>query len=65
MRKRGYGRVALKGILLGERQAVPKNDIQSFRATGTGHLLAVSGLHIGALCWSVCGSLISWASNSG
>ena len=51
--KRGYGRVALKGILLGERQAVPKNDIQSFRATGTGHLLAVSGLHIGALCWSV------------
>tara|TARA_B100001093_G_C26831305_1_gene1016267 strand:- start:147 stop:2312 length:2166 start_codon:yes stop_codon:yes gene_type:complete len=51
--ERGYGRLALKGMLLGERHAVPRVDIEAFRATGTGHLLAVSGLHIGALCWSV------------
>ncbi len=50
---RGYGRMALKGMLLGERHAVPSEDTRIFRATGTGHLLAVSGLHVGSLCWCV------------
>jgi len=39
-----YGIVA--GLLLGEKNGIPGEDMQAFRVTGAAHLLAVSGLHI-------------------
>ena len=36
-------------LLLGERQALSPNIYQNFQATGTVHILAISGLHIGIL----------------
>ena len=36
-------------LLLGERQALSPNVYQNFQATGTVHILAISGLHIGIL----------------
>ncbi len=36
----------LSGILLGERTALPRKVTLAFKATGTYHLLAVSGLHV-------------------
>ena len=52
-----YGAAVLAGILLGDRKAVPPSAKTAFEATGTGHLLAVSGLHVGglaaALAWLV------------
>lgn len=41
-----FGASVLKGILLGDRKAVPESAIAGFQDTGTGHVLAVSGLHI-------------------
>lgn len=48
-----YGRRVLRGMLLGDRAAVPPADLEAFRKTGTAHLLAVSGLHVGALSATV------------
>ena len=48
-----YGRRVLRGMLLGDRAAVPPADREAFRRTGTAHLLAVSGLHVGALSGTV------------
>ena len=50
--KNQYGRRVLRGMLLGERTTVPSADLEAFRKTGTAHLLAVSGLHVGALAGS-------------
>ena len=36
-------------LLLGERQALSREIYQNFQATGTVHILAISGLHIGIL----------------
>ena len=36
-------------LLLGERQALSPDIYQNFQATGTVHILAISGLHIGIL----------------
>jgi competence protein ComEC len=41
-----FGARVLMGVLLGDRRAVPSVAIRSFEATGTAHLLAVSGLHV-------------------
>ena len=43
----------LQGLLLGDRQSVPRFALDSFEQTGTGHLLAVSGLHIAGTTWVV------------
>jgi competence protein ComEC len=48
-----YGRQVLKGLLLGDRTAVPNDALKAFKNTGTAHLLAVSGLHIGGCAWAV------------
>ena len=39
----------LFGLVLGDRKSVPKQAIDGFQNTGTGHLLAVSGLHVGGI----------------
>ena len=44
----------VKGILLGERSDIPSETLETFRNSGTFHVLAVSGLHIGlvaAFCY--------------
>jgi len=48
-----YGRQVLKGLLLGDRRAIPEDALDAFQDTGTAHLLAVSGLHLGACSFAV------------
>ncbi len=38
-----------QGILLGQREGIPDSLHQSFSRTGTAHLLAISGLHVGII----------------
>lgn len=44
-----YGAGVLTGLLLGDRNAVPETAQDGLAASGLGHLLAVSGLHVGGL----------------
>jgi len=37
----------LRALILGERRIVPKDIRESFNRSGTAHILAISGLHIG------------------
>lgn len=39
----------VKGILLGKRSEVPSETLDTFRNSGTFHVLAVSGLHVGLI----------------
>lgn len=41
----------LKGILLGKRGDVPTDTLDMFRNSGTFHVLAVSGLHVGLIAF--------------
>lgn len=54
---RPYGGAVLTGLLLGDRAAVPDSAIEAFGATGTSHLLAVSGLHVGGLALLVAAAV--------
>ncbi len=38
-----------QALLLGMREGIPQSTLEDFRATGTSHLLAISGLHVGIL----------------
>ena len=38
-----------QAVLLGIREGLPDRTVAEFRATGTSHLLAISGLHVGVL----------------
>ena len=38
-----------QALLLGMRDNLPEDLVEEFRATGTSHLLAISGLHVGIL----------------
>ena len=40
----------LTGLLLGKTTALPEELVASFRRSGTVHVLAVSGLHVGFIC---------------
>lgn len=42
---------ALAGILLGQRTALPSDLLDDFVRTGTVHILATAGLHVGILAW--------------
>ena len=42
-----------RAIVLGERQAVSRELREAFNRTGLGHVLAVSGLHVGLVVWAV------------
>lgn len=44
-----HGAGVLTGLLLGDRQAVPDDARRGLERAGLGHLLAVSGLHVGGL----------------
>ena len=46
---RGDSAALLRGILLGERQQLPEDLIDTFRTIGLAHILAVSGLHVGLI----------------
>ncbi len=39
----------LRGILLGDKADIPDSSLDAFRRSGIAHILAVSGLHVGAL----------------
>ncbi len=39
----------LKGIMLGDKESLPPRVQESFLRTGTGHILVVSGLHVGLI----------------
>jgi competence protein ComEC len=46
---KGPQRALLAGMLLGEKQDLPKSVRTAFADTGLAHILAVSGLHVGIL----------------
>ncbi|MCG6880843.1 MAG: DNA internalization-related competence protein ComEC/Rec2, partial [Deltaproteobacteria bacterium] len=41
-----------RALILGERQAIDRNLRETFNRSGLGHVLAVSGLHIGLVAWA-------------
>jgi len=43
----GQHKHILKALILGSRSGIPDDLREAFNRTGTGHLLAISGLHIG------------------
>ncbi len=45
----------LTGILFGQRSRLPEEVQENFRASGVGHLLAVSGLHVGLVAALILG----------
>ncbi len=48
-----------RALILGERQTVTRELRECFNQTGLGHILAVSGLHIGLVAW-VAFFLFKW-----
>jgi competence protein ComEC len=42
-------------LLIGGREALPRDESQEYLVTGTVHILSISGLHVGILAWAVCG----------
>ena len=48
-----------KALILGERQGIEPGTREMFNRTGLGHMLAVSGLHIGLIGW-LSYYLFSW-----
>ena len=48
-----------RALILGERQGISQDLRESFNRTGLGHVLAVSGLHIGLVAW-VAFFLFKW-----
>ncbi len=44
--------VLFRALILGERQGIDRTLRESFNRSGLGHLLAVSGLHIGLVAWA-------------
>jgi len=40
-----------KALILGEREGITKELREPFNITGMGHVLAVSGLHVGIIAW--------------
>ncbi len=51
-------RAHLLGLILGDAGAIPRTIKNTYQRTGTSHLLAISGLHIGLLAWSAYA--VSW-----
>jgi len=44
-----YGAAVLRALLVGDRSGIPPDLRNGFNRTGIGHLLAISGLHIGII----------------
>lgn len=51
-RRAGAGGL-LPALVLGSTRALERETLERFERTGTRHLLAVSGLHVGLVAWSV------------
>jgi len=54
----GRGGKVLAAMLLGAREELPPDTVERFRQSGTMHLLAISGLHVGMVAgaiWLVAG----------
>lgn len=49
----------LPALILGERNGIPQEDWQVLRNTGTNHLMAIAGLHIGILA-GLSHALTAW-----
>jgi competence protein ComEC len=45
-----------KALLLGKRESLPAELVDRFRGTGSAHLLAISGLHVGVLLAATAGA---------
>ncbi len=58
----GSARALLVALSLGDRSELSPDDFAIFRATGTAHLIAISGLHIGlaALVGAALGWVVFW-----
>ena len=54
---RDESRALVAALLLGERSGLDPSLIDRFTRTGTRHLLALSGLHVGLVAWLVAGPL--------
>lgn len=53
-----------RALILGEKQSIQPDLRESFNAAGLGHMLAVSGLHIGLIAWLffyVCKYILSFS----
>ncbi len=50
-----YGISLIRGLVLGESGMIDQALLKNIRASGLGHLLAVSGLHVG-----ICAYLFAW-----
>lgn len=48
----GASRALLRALILGEKQELQREVRKRFARTGLGHVLAVSGLHIGLVGWA-------------
>jgi competence protein ComEC len=55
----GNHQEVLKALIVGERQQIPRDLRDAFNRSGVGHLLAISGLHIGIVA-SVAFIFFSW-----
>ncbi len=51
--------VLFRALILGERQGIDSKLREIFNRSGLGHLLAVSGLHIGLVAWAAF-SIFKW-----
>lgn len=47
----------VRGMILGEREAVPPDAEEDFALLGLAHLLAISGLHVGVFVGAIYGML--------
>ncbi|OQY03835.1 MAG: hypothetical protein B6I22_10700 [Desulfobacteraceae bacterium 4572_123] len=61
IQKKGGGnhQGVLKALIVGQRQQIPQALRDAFNRSGVGHLLAISGLHIGIIA-SVAFMIFSW-----
>lgn len=63
--RRGLGSVGARShglfvaLVLGDRSGLDPSVRQAFARTGTAHLLAISGLHVG-LCWALATTAARW-----
>jgi hypothetical protein len=56
-----HGReAALAALVLGDGAGLARQDWQALQATGTVHLLVISGRHIGLLAGLVYGAVAGW-----
>lgn len=48
----------LAGITLGSKSGIPEDVYEKFKATGTAHIVALSGFNISVIAWAIMGALM-------